>query len=114
MEKRKYKRKIIPINVEFDLSKQQVWLESKTKDIGGGGICLILSEKIPLKSQLELKFNLPDLSSSILALGKVVWTEEVPSKKNPVYYTGIQFIRIPEEARGYIMKYVEGATFERR
>jgi c-di-GMP-binding flagellar brake protein YcgR len=112
-DKRKYKRTNISIDVEYDLSSEQVWLESRTRDISGGGICLITTERLSLRSEVELRFQLPDQDLLIMAVGKVVWTDEVQtSKKEILHAVGIQFVKIPDEARDYIMKYVEGATFE--
>ena len=47
-EKRKYKRKLIKLNVEYDMSTDQKWLQSETRDIGGGGICLITHSPIEI------------------------------------------------------------------
>jgi c-di-GMP-binding flagellar brake protein YcgR len=109
-EKRRYKRRFISLNVEYDISSDQRWLESQTKDIGAGGICLITTSPILVGKEVDIKFHIPDEQKPVKVVGRIVWNEG----KEGSFYNGIQFIRINDSDRELIGKFVDSATFERR
>ncbi|MBN2444794.1 MAG: PilZ domain-containing protein [Spirochaetales bacterium] len=114
MERRKYTRKLIKLNVEYDMSSDQKWLESEARDIGAGGICLITPFEIFIGKSFDIKFYMPELSKPIKVIGKVMWSEKIDEEKNSKYYNGIQFVRIDSSDKALILKYVDSATFEQR
>ena len=110
-ERRKYKRKLIKLNVEFDMSSDQRWFESESRDLGAGGICLITRDAISIGKSFDLKFYIPDKEKPVKVIGKVMWNEKVEDEKITAFYNGIQFTRIDKADKMLILKFVESATF---
>lgn len=113
-ERRKYTRKLIKLDVVYDMSTDQRWLESQARDIGGGGICLITKDAIPIGKSFDIKFSIPDKEKPIKVIGKVMWNEKAENESESIFYNGIKFINIHKDDRELIMKFVESATFEQR
>ena len=113
-ERRKYKRKLIKLDVEYDMSSDQRWLESQSRDIGAGGICLITKDAIEIGKSFDMKFYLPDQEKPVKVIGKVMWNEKIDNEGSAAFYNGIQFIRINKTDKELIMKFVDSATFERK
>ena len=111
-EKRRYKRRVISLNIEYDLSPHQVYMESKSKDIGGGGICLITSEPLEKGKELLIKMFLPDNQKPFFINGKVVWNSPYVENSSEVYLNGIEFFNINEHDRNLIIKFTDGAAFQ--
>jgi len=95
MEKRIYERISIPIKLVYEVkSRPKIVRSSTSKNIGGGGICLSLGEKLLPKTEMVMKIEIG--SNNALTLnGKVVWTRrvEIAETDGPVVYydTGIEF-----------------------
>jgi len=70
------------------------------KDIGGGGACLRLEERLSLASVIELRINFPHIDTSIYAIAKVVWTKEI--KKPKFFEVGLEFTQIDSHFRDFI------------
>ena len=113
-ERRKYKRKLIKLDVEYDMSSDQRWLETHSRDLGAGGICLITKDAIPLGKSFDLKFYIPDKDRPVKVIGKVMWNEKIDEDGTGMFYNGIQFVRIDKADKALILKFVDSATFERR
>ncbi|MBN1697475.1 MAG: PilZ domain-containing protein [Spirochaetales bacterium] len=113
-DKRRYRRRFISLNVAYDMSPEQRWLESTTRDIGAGGICLITTSPIEVGKVVDIKFHIPDEQKPVKVSGKIVWNEEYKEGGGGKFYNGIQFIRIDEADRDLIGKYVDSATFLRK
>ncbi len=108
-ERRKFIRLNINVQIRFsiieDYKAQKI---AETKDIGAGGICLILDQELKKGDTLKLDIVLPDDPPTIHALGRVVWTKSfsMAMEKNTRYDTGIEFTEIGDEDRKKINKYV--------
>jgi c-di-GMP-binding flagellar brake protein YcgR len=111
-EKRKFMR--LDINVAVGWSKvagsSQDAADSRdmTKNISGGGICLIVNEKVGPGDRISLNIELPT-SKIIRAEGRVVWTKDfsiVGRENEKKYDAGIEFTNISEEDREEIKKFV--------
>jgi c-di-GMP-binding flagellar brake protein YcgR len=110
-EKRQFRRKPIAIDVVYDMSSDQMVLDSKAKDISVGGICLVSRKQLVVDKIMDFKFTIPDSEKKIQISGKVVWTEKSTGSKDDCCYSGIQFVRIDNADRDLIGKFVDGATF---
>jgi Tfp pilus assembly protein PilZ len=102
------------LHIEYDISSNQRWLESQTRDIGAGGICLITASPIPVGKEVDIKFHIPDEENPVKVVGRIVWNEAIDEGAEGSFYNGIQFIRIKDSDRELIGKFVDSATFERR
>ena len=111
-EKRKAKRIKLKINVEYDMSEYQKWVEAQSGNLSESGICIVSNKEIPVASQLHLKFTLPDSKIPINVSGTVVWNEF--SLSDNFYINGIEFKDVSEENKGIIRKYISAATFDVR
>ena len=102
-------QKSIPVNIEFDItdSEESEAISVYTSDIGGGGICIIHEQILPIgmhvKSQFELKLD--GKLEKIVAGGEVVRCDHIDSIEGK-YKIGISFIDISETTRDKIIKYV--------
>jgi Tfp pilus assembly protein PilZ len=111
-DKRKYKRRVISLDVEYDFSPHQIYMESKSKDIGGGGICLVTNEPLAQGKEILIKMFLPDSNKPLFINGRVVWNKDNQEKDTGGYLNGIEFFNVKEQDRSLIIKFVDGATFE--
>ncbi len=82
---------------------------SFTKNIGGGGICLIAYEEVAVSDVLELKISLSEEKAPITILGKVVWVKKFSigdSFRGERFDVGVEFINISASDKQKIDKYV--------
>ncbi len=108
IEKRKFKRLKNGVKVIFKiLNKREETVLSI--NIGAGGVCIPLKEKIEPGTFLELGLILPDQHKPFYAFAKVAWQAKVPKRdeKGDFYYeTGIHFLRMNLEERKKLIEYV--------
>lgn len=82
-------------------------------DIGGGGLKLLTKELIPEGTWLEVEISLKDISyDSFVVTGEVVWSSEAKSDDGAKFLEGIAYIRIKDDDRKRIIKYVN--TYQRK
>ena len=114
MEKYTEKRQFMRLNILTDVEyTKKIPSEGSTlslsKNIGEGGICLIVYEDLQVADLLDLKIYLPEDSAPIRATGKVAWLKEFvvgePSKGKR-FDAGIEFISINQEDRNRIERCV--------
>ncbi len=106
-EKRKFVRLEFPIEVTYRISANpSIEDKSISKNISGGGIRIILKEKLLPGSPLELEINVPDTDVPISALGETVWQEEMVMGREVCYESGVKFVKISPEDRDKITHYV--------
>ena len=82
---------------------------SLTRNISGGGICLIVYEELKKAQLLDLEIYVSEDKIPIKALGKVVWTNEFvigDASKGVRYDVGIEFIDIKKEDLARVNQYV--------
>ena len=108
------KRRFVRLNVFVDVVYNRIPPAEKeklslTKNIGKGGICLIVYEELKVSEMLDLKMFFPEEDTLIHAIGKVVWTKEFligGMSQGKRYDVGIEFIKIKEEEADKLNKYV--------
>lgn len=97
-EERLYERISLPIKVNYEVCARPHDLrKSISKNIGGGGICLSLTEKLLPTTELYISITLPKTKSQDYNIkGKVVWARKIEvtgGEATSVYYdTGIMFL----------------------
>jgi c-di-GMP-binding flagellar brake protein YcgR len=109
--KREYRRLDVSINVEYDISTHQVWVESESKNISAGGICLLTRQSIKPGTYIKLKFKMPDTAQYVQVTGEIMWNQKYIINNEEYYDNGIKFVAINDRDRELIGKYIEGATF---
>ena len=108
-ERRKFIRLNINAQINYSVIADDVSARSASvKDIGAGGICLLLDEQLKEGDILKFDVLLPDDPPVIQAKGKVIWIKpfSIASEKKTRYDTGIEFIEISNDDRKKINKYV--------
>lgn len=78
-EKRKFIRLRAPIGVRYKrIRKHRRSRESTalTKDISGGGICILVKEELRVGDLLKLELYIPLLEEPVRATGEVAWFSE--------------------------------------
>ena len=86
------------------------FLYSKTRNISGGGICLVTEDKLETGTFVEAILK---MKQRLRFVGVVVRTIEVKSKGKIIYETGIEFVRIENRDRENIVSYVFKTQRER-
>jgi len=104
-ERRKYIRLGSAINIEYKTTGRHIaGNQTKSKNISAGGVKITIKEKLPLNSQLNLKFILPGDSKPVEVIGQIVWQQ--PQNEFGEYDTGIQYVQIEPDDIQRITDYV--------
>lgn len=111
-ERRKFPRIVREIIVRYKiLSTPEKQLDAETKNISGGGVCLVTREKMELETVVAMEIKFPHMNRAILTTAQVIWCSESKLGPSPAGHTkfdnGIEFMQISETDRQQIIKYVE-------
>lgn len=111
-ERRKFARATIELIVRYkvlDIPQQQ--LEAKTKDISGGGICLVTREKMKLGTAVAMEIKFSPADNPVIAYGRVVWFNQSKLGPSPAghlrFDSGIEFEKISDQDRKRIIEKVQ-------
>ncbi|MEW6074992.1 MAG: PilZ domain-containing protein [Candidatus Omnitrophota bacterium] len=108
VERRRYPRLRAAV-IEYSFAEKDSPQQSAfTRDVGAGGISIIVNEKIETGTILLLKIYLPSYNDPILTQGRVVWRNpsafQLPHADR--FDLGIEFTEISEEDQQKISEYV--------
>lgn len=111
-ERRKFPRIEMEIIVRYKiLSTPEKELDAETKNISGGGVCLVTRERLELETVVAMEIKFPQVNKPILTTSRVVWCSESKLGPSPAghmrFDNGIEFTQISEADRQQIIKYVE-------
>ncbi len=76
-----------------------------SKNVSAGGLLLESKYYYPPSTLLEVKLSIPSISHSIKIVGEVIRSDEL--KENNAYSLGVSFVRIDEEGRNILTKFIE-------
>lgn len=102
-DKRVHKRACVRVEVTFKTGKQL--MKSYMKNVSRGGLFIKTDKPLPLSTELELNFRLPNSYRLFKTKGLVVWVSPPGGKKMPGM--GVQFREMSEEDAIYLEKVVE-------
>ncbi len=108
-EKRKYIRLKAPLGVTYHiLKKHKRPRPHKTlvKDVGGGGISLVVYEDLRAGDLLELGIQIPHLVEPVTAVGEVVWFVRTKGTDRELREAGLRFRDIKPMELRHILEYV--------
>lgn len=113
--RRQYPRFAKSLEVAYSVLKRAVMVaKGETVNISEGGVKLLLDEKLPLGTTLNLKISLPHNGQVSEITGDVVWTEEAPDVKDPsdkrFFYSGIRFSSIKESSGKSFVDYIRSIS----
>ena len=111
-ERRQAMRITTTFTVTYMFSKKQnLKCTGKTDNLSTGGIRLIVYEKLNKGTILSLEFEIPEISSTVRASGKVVWTSGEFSDRDEngkrIFQAGIQFLQISEKNKNTLIQYID-------
>lgn len=84
-------------------SQWELPCQGLVKDIGGGGVSMVVSDNITAGDHLEIELYLPRLSSHYRLFGKVMRVIEKDENRRTL---GVQFVKMNEADRKEIVQYV--------
>ncbi|MBL7132361.1 MAG: PilZ domain-containing protein [Candidatus Omnitrophica bacterium] len=110
-ERRKFPRTPLELLVRYKILSSPEQAEAETKNISGGGVCLVTREKMEPGTYLAMEIKFPHSKGPILAGGRVIWSSDSrfgPSPAgHPRFDNGIQFVQIREADRLHIIEHVK-------
>jgi len=109
IERRKFIRLQAPLGVVYKTikkNKRQAPVPSLIKNIGGGGVRVIVKEDLRPGDLLELQIQIPHLEEPIHAVGEVVWFSHSKEKENDQREAGLRFREIEPEDLHRILEFV--------
>ncbi len=87
----------------------------RTVDISQGGMKLLLSEKLPKGTIVDLTLELSDIKDTVEIEGHIAWSEEKESKDSSgkrFFYSGIKFSAIKEPSTDSFLNYMRSISVE--
>ena len=85
--------------------KETPMLKTLTKDISGGGLCIVLEEKVEKGTILDMIVELEE-NEKVSFKGKVIRIDRTPDSDKYKYEAGIVFQTIDEKEREKIIKFI--------
>lgn len=83
-------------------------IESRATGVGGGGLFIESADPLPVGTELDLEFTLPERTTQWLkARGSVVWVCPKADQYTFSPGMGIRFTKIADEARNLVLALVE-------
>ncbi|MCM8786927.1 MAG: PilZ domain-containing protein [Candidatus Omnitrophica bacterium] len=116
IEKRRFVRANYPCRVII-YAPQTHTIFTHTENIGGGGIRVIIEEKLNIGEMVGLELYLFEEKEPILCKGRVVWVVEKESRyrKNLFFFdTGLEFSEISDADKEIIKRLVESIIFGKK
>lgn len=105
--KRKFPRISLDCQVSVSPQGKMKILNSKTENLGAGGVCLITSEEVSRFDRCHFKIEMPG-SEAIDGKGKVVWVIPRKVAKDPqtTYDVGIEFTDFEGDGQKRLMQFL--------
>lgn len=88
------------VDIPVDYETRDLFLGSRVTNISRGGLFIRTENPLPIQTEVDLSFHLPDENATIQARGRVVWNYDVPRNSfHVVSGMGIKFIDLSAEQR---------------
>ena len=109
-ERRKFVRLDTRLPVAYQVLRGPASKASLSSDIGGGGVCLFLSDPLKTGTLLRVEVTLPDQPKPIAFTGEVVWCEQYEmigkAQRDRSVEAGVKFVQIQPQEQQAIMPHV--------
>lgn len=115
-EHRRFVRANFPCKIIIYTPTQHT-IFTHTENIGGGGVRVVIEEKLSISDKVGLEIYIYEDKEPIICKGRVVWVleKECSYRKNLLFYdTGIEFYDIKEEDRNKLKEVVERIVFGKK
>ena len=104
----------VPIQMLVDYKSGGNYLFDFCRDLGTGGVFIESSKPLPVGSDLELTFTIPDSKETLRTSGKVIWSQPpIQDRKEVLPGMGVQFANFSESNRKTLDKFIERYGAER-
>ena len=109
-ERRRFVRLDTTLPVTYRVLPSSTAQVVTTKDIGGGGICMFLTQRLSVGTPLEIEVRLPNRPTPVCFTGEVAWCEEYEvvgkTERNRAIQAGVKFVYFNPKDQEAIMQYV--------
>ena len=109
-ERRKFVRLDTRLPVTYQVMRGPASKVSLSSDIGGGGVCLFLSEPLKAGTLLRIEVTLPDQPRAIAFTGEVIWCEQYEmigkTQRERSVEAGVRFVQVEPQDQQAIMRHV--------
>ncbi len=109
-ERRKSERITYELVVGYNTFDTEEFIETRSRDLSGGGICLVTRDRLDPGTVIELSFIIPGTREPIAVSGVVIWNES--QDEGDKYLIGVKFTKIDDKHMALIQKFVNSMTFE--
>lgn len=109
VEKRKFARLKAPIGVTYHVIKKHKrprLHKTLVRDIGGGGMSLLVNDDLRAGDLLQLEIQVPHLEDPVKAIGEVVWFVRCQGTDRESREAGLMFRDIKPKELHAILEYV--------
>lgn len=98
-QRRRYERRKIEVPAAVISGTRHSF--EKAAEVGEGGMLLLLKNELPLGTQIQVQFILPD-KSFVTAIGELIYSYDVYGKR----YYGVEFLDIERRFQASIRNFV--------
>lgn len=108
-ERRRFRRLKNGVRVIFKVLHKKGENELPSLNIGAGGVCVPLKNKLKPGELLELGLILPSEGKPFYSFAKVVWQTSIPKKDdegNSYFETSVEFVRMNSSDRKKLIRYI--------
>lgn len=107
IERRRYIRLKLPIEIGYIANEGSSITKTATKDISADGLRFETHDKSVNESNiLELKLNIPGTANPIHAKGRIAWKKKITLDDSAPYNIGVEFIEIEEDNKNTFLKFL--------
>ena len=108
-ERRQYVRLPATLKVDYTVLPRTTQTDSATKDVGGGGVRVIVQERVAPGTLLRVELTIPG-QSPIPFTGEVVWSDQykvsTALRAELSYEVGVRIVEVSPADRELLKRYV--------
>lgn len=108
-ERRLHKRFNNELEVEYSVEKGPHIKNGRTVNMSKGGMKLLIDEKLPKGTMLDMKVHIPEKKRTVELDAEVVWTNDADKKDisgRRFFFSGLKFIAIKEPSGIHFFEYL--------
>lgn len=106
---------VLPVKIQIvsnDQDEEAPFIDVLTKNISGGGVCLIMQDKRKLGTRLNVQLQLPE--QEVWTIPSEVVRLDVPQNDRQLYWIGVKFLDIAETVRNRLIRFIFKKQLEQR
>lgn len=101
----------LDVNIQVDYKARDMFISNYVTNISKGGVFIQTDSPLPIHSEIQVTFSIPETGRTITAKGKVAWTYDI--KKGSISITpgmGIRFTDLSMDNRKILEDYIRNLT----